>query len=216
MPFLDPQLEQPEPTQPKPRPIMNGFFNKSLAGLTAVMTEEDRRNQTAFVRDYVADLDPRGPVELQFARTLAIDNWRLNRIKAVEENIFAWGSLVKPGIKVESEIPEVAGALSHANSYLVYSGTINRISLYESRLNRDIARNMDLLMRRQATRAQRTQQAQPAAAAPAEYPETAYRAAASGQAPAARMAPVAVLNQHPRSSAFTPADSASSQPSLRR
>jgi hypothetical protein len=25
------------------------------------------------------------------ARTLAIDNWRLNRIKAVEENIFAWG-----------------------------------------------------------------------------------------------------------------------------
>ncbi len=39
---------------------------------------------------------------------------------------------------------------------------------------------MDLLMRRQATRAQRTQQTQPAVATAAtEYPETAYRAAAS-------------------------------------
>ena len=165
--------------QPKPRPIMNGFFNKSLAGLTAIMTDVDRRNQNAFVSDYVADLDPRGPVELQLARTLGLDSWRLNRIKSVEENIFAWGSLVKPGIKVESENPEIAAALAHANSYLTHSGTINDISLYESRLNRDIARNMDLLMRRQATRAQRTQQTQPAAATATEYPETAYRAAAS-------------------------------------
>ncbi len=133
MPITDePQLNQPELNQPKPRPIMNGFFNKSLAGLTAIMTDQDRRNQNAFVSDYVADLDPRGPVELQLARTLGLDSWRLNRIKSVEENIFAWGSLVKPGIKVESENPEIAAALAHANSYLTHSGTINDISLYES------------------------------------------------------------------------------------
>jgi hypothetical protein len=185
---------------------MNGFFNKSLAGLTAIMTDQDRRNQNAFVSDYVADLDPRGPVELQLARTLGLDSWRLNRIKSVEENIFAWGSLVKPGIKVESENPEIAAALAHANSYLTHSGTINEISLYESRLNRDIARNMDLLMRRQATRAQRTQQTQPAAAAATEYPETAYRAAASAQAPSPSMDPrSANLNEALWGRGFCPA-----------
>ena len=42
------------------------------------MVNEDREAQTAFVREYIADLDPRGAVEIQLARTLAMDNWRLN------------------------------------------------------------------------------------------------------------------------------------------
>ncbi len=148
----------------KARSAMNGFSNRSLGRLTAIMTEEDRLNQNEFVRDYIADLDPRGAVELQLARTLALDNWRLNRIKAVEENIFAWGHEVSPGVRVASEIPEIVNALTHAGSYLKHSGQIDKISLYEARLNRIIARNMELLMQRQARRFDRAAQSEAAAA----------------------------------------------------
>ncbi len=43
------------------------------------MVDEDREAQREFVREYIADLNPLGAVEVQLARTLAMDNWRLNR-----------------------------------------------------------------------------------------------------------------------------------------
>ena len=86
----------------------------------------------SFTRDYIADLNPQGAVELQLARTLAMDNWRLNRIKAVEENIFAWGHAVEHADVCTSEIPQVENAMIHAVSYLQYADRIDKISLYES------------------------------------------------------------------------------------
>jgi hypothetical protein len=63
----------------KERSALNGFKHPDF-GLTAIMTTEDMEGQREFVLAYIADLDPQGAVELQFARTLAMDNWRLNRI----------------------------------------------------------------------------------------------------------------------------------------
>jgi hypothetical protein len=116
------------------------------------MVDEDRESQTEFIRDFIADSDPRGAVELQMARTLAMDNWRMNRIKAVEENIFAWGFAVEHADACNSEIPQVENAMIHAVSYMQYADRIDKISLYESRLSRIIARNTELLRKRQAER----------------------------------------------------------------
>jgi hypothetical protein len=161
---------------------MNGFKHP-LTGLTAVMTDEDRGAQLSFVRAYIDDLGPRGPVELQLARILALDNWRLNRIKMVEENIFAWGYEVDPGRRVTSPIAEVENAFSHANSFLTHSRAIDKISLYESRLSRTIARNLELLMKLQARRPER---ARNRTSSPATEPHTMTAAAsASAASPAA-------------------------------
>jgi hypothetical protein len=92
------------------------------------------------------------------ARTLAIDNWRINRIKAVEENIFAWGLAVENVDCCQSEILQVENALTHAVSYIQYADQINKLSLYESRLSRIIARNLDLFNKRQAERRNRAKQ----------------------------------------------------------
>jgi hypothetical protein len=116
----------PKSPEGKERSSLNGFKHPEL-GLTALMVDEDREAQTAFVREYMADLDPRGAVEVQLARTLAMDNWRLNRIKAVEENIFAWGFAVDHANACHSEIPEVENAMIHAVSYMQYADRINKI-----------------------------------------------------------------------------------------
>jgi hypothetical protein len=150
---------------------MNGFTSP-LTGLTTVMTDEDRLSQMDFTEEYIADLAPHGAVERQFARTLAIDNWRLNRIKAVEENIFAWGYEAKTGPRVKCEIQLVENALTHAISYVNHSKVINDISLYESRLTRIIARNHELLIKMKDHRLHLVKQTHPA-----ELPETRVRTA---------------------------------------
>jgi hypothetical protein len=127
-----------------------GFLNQ-FTGLTSIMTDEDRTAQYAFVRGFIRDLAPQGPVEIHFARTVGLDSWRLNRIKAVEENIFAYGQVL-PNKHFTSEIPQVEHAIGHAHTYMRFAESLNRISLYESRLNRSIARNLDLLLKLQARR----------------------------------------------------------------
>ncbi len=159
----------------KERSSLNGFKHPEL-GLTALMVDEDREAQSEFVREYLADLAPQGFHELQIARTIAMDSWRLNRIKAVEENIFAWGFAVEHKDCCSSEIPQVENAMIHAVSYMHYSNRIDKLSLYESRLSRTIARNIELLRKSQAERRNRIAQPQ---AAPATEPRTQTAAAAS-------------------------------------
>jgi hypothetical protein len=142
----------PRTEEGKARSAMNGFSNSFLGNLATIMTNEDRLAQAEFVRDYVADWKPIGAIERQMANVLAMDNWRLNRIKSVEENMFAWGHEVAPGIRVESDFEPVVNALTHANSFLVHAEKFNKLSLCESRLNRMIAKNTEQLLKRQADR----------------------------------------------------------------
>src|ERR1035438_10564773 len=84
----------PEINLPNPETLFKGFRHP-YTGLTHVMTDEDRDHQLEFVREFVRDLNPRGYAEINFARHVALDSWRLNRIKAVEENIFAYGQVLR-------------------------------------------------------------------------------------------------------------------------
>jgi hypothetical protein len=131
------------------------------------MTEEDQEAQTEFVREYIADWDPKGAIDVQMASTL-VRPYPLNlfaqteyggrRIKAVEENVFAWGHEVDNSDCCHSDIPQIENALTHAVSYMQYADRIDKISLYESRLSRIIARNIDILNKRQADRRDRVKQ----------------------------------------------------------
>jgi hypothetical protein len=149
----------PRTEEGKARSAMNGF-KSPITGLTAVMTNEDRIAQNEFVNAYIADCAPLGAVEIQYARTLALDNWRLNRIKSVEENIFAVGYEINPGETFSSPIPQIEAAFAHALTYMSHAQILDKLSLYEARLSRNIARTTKLLAERQAQRPQRRTQPQ--------------------------------------------------------
>jgi hypothetical protein len=142
------------------RSNLNGFKSR-ITGLTTVMTDEDRIHQDDFVREYVQDLDPIGVVELRLARNIALDNWRLLRIKTVEENLFAYG-LAQPTKAFTNDRLEVENAIGHAWTFLNHHKAINSLSLYESRLNRTVEKNLNLFMKCQTKRQQRQPQGQPA------------------------------------------------------
>jgi hypothetical protein len=147
-----------ETALPNPETLFKGFRHP-YTGLTHVMTDEDRNDQLYFIREFVRDLNPRGYAEITFARHVALDSWRLNRIKAVEENIFAYGQVL-PDKHFTNEVPQVEHAIGHAHTYMRFAQCLDKISLYESRLSRNMARNLDLLLKLQATRTERRNLAQ--------------------------------------------------------
>jgi hypothetical protein len=130
---------------------MNGFAH-GFTGLATVMTEEDRAAQTAFVKPYVQDLNPVGPVEIQLAQTLALDNFRVNRIKTVEENMFAYGEVGPLRDEIDTEHARVHHAIVQARVFTLNDKAFNNLSLYEQRITRNIHKNMKLLFELQARR----------------------------------------------------------------
>ena len=146
-------MQEPNETTPPKKPTLYGFKDP-VTGLTHVMTNEDRIARLDFIREFVQDLDPWGRAEIHFARTVALDSWRLNRLKAVEENAFAYGQVL-PDKHFDHEIVEVEHAIGHAHTFMIHAKAMNLLSLCESRLNRNVKTSLDLLLKLQATRSQR-------------------------------------------------------------
>src|SRR5271155_3869422 len=63
----------------------------NLTGRVTAMTDADRIMHDAFSASIVENLAPEGAMETQLAQRIATDSWRLNRISAVEDNLFALG-----------------------------------------------------------------------------------------------------------------------------
>jgi len=133
-----------------PLPEFNGFKHP-FTGRATVMTEDDRREHIFSVREYVRELDPRGYLEIRLTRTLAIDNWRLDRLKAVEENLFTFESFAAEA-RTHNEHPQVHHALSQALAFSTQAKALNTLSLCEQRLTRVIHQNLSLLLKLQAQR----------------------------------------------------------------
>jgi len=150
-------MQQPNETA-IPKPSLYGFQDP-VTGLTHVMTNEDREARLLFIREFVKDLDPWGRAELYFARSVALDSWRQNRLRAVEENMFAYGQVL-PDKHFDHDIVEVEHAIGHAHTFMLQAKAMNMLSLCESRLNRGIKNNLDLLLKLQATRSQRKNNSQ--------------------------------------------------------
>ena len=66
-----------------------------LTGQVTTMTDADRIMHDAFSASIVESLAPEGAMETQLAHRIATDSWRLNRISAVEDNLFALGHNAK-------------------------------------------------------------------------------------------------------------------------
>ncbi len=141
------------PRTPKGKAVceLNGFQH-GFTGLAVVMTSEDREAMNAFVKPYIQRLNPIGEIELQLAQTIALDNFRLNRLKAVEENMFAYGELGPLSDKIETEHARVHHAIVQAQVFVLNDKSFSNLSFYEQRITRNIHKNLKLLREEQARR----------------------------------------------------------------
>jgi hypothetical protein len=122
----------PRTDEGKSRTRLNGIRH-GLTGQTILLPEEDRDSYTNHCHDFLADLKPEGAIESQIAQSIADDYWRLNRIKAIEDNIFGLGIEFHDAL----DAPR-----AQAQTYLEEARQINLLSLYEGRLNRAVAKKL--------------------------------------------------------------------------
>jgi len=129
-------------------------FNAMRHGLTsqvACMTWEDREAFNNFCTALVADHRAEGPSEMQLAQSIAEDQWRLNRARAIEHNIFALGFATSTQA-VDSDNPQIDAALAQAQTFRDEAKTFGLITLYEQRIHRNLQRNLDRLRQMQTER----------------------------------------------------------------
>jgi hypothetical protein len=122
-----------------------------ITGQVTTMTTEDRAAHNQFSKALLDSLAPVGAMEIQLAQRVATDSWRLNRITAIEDNLFALGQLQNAG-QACPDVPEIDAALISARVFTLESKQLQLLTLYEQRINRSIQKNLAILQSLQATR----------------------------------------------------------------
>jgi hypothetical protein len=115
-----------------------------LTGQITVLPNEDREVHDAFCNELIESFKPETPMERDLAQSIAEDSWRLNRICAIETNMFALGH--------RDQRSEIQIALADARTFQERAAQFNLLSTYEQRINRNRQRNLKLLQELQAQR----------------------------------------------------------------
>src|SRR5215469_12166725 len=139
------------------RSSMNALRH-GITGQVSILTTEDRAAHDKFVQELIDRLRPEDPLELQLASLIAEDFWRLQRIRAVENNILALGNFSEAA-EIDVDHPEVHASLTRAQTFLDHSKDFERLTLYEQRINRAIEKNRRQLDELQAERKRQRQEA---------------------------------------------------------
>jgi hypothetical protein len=120
-----------------------------ITAQVAVMSEHDRAVYFNFINAIVDDLNPRSFLERQIARRVAQDNWRLNRLHAIEENVFTYGHS-GPYKDIEAEHPQIHHAMVQALTFIHDPRLFALIALYETRITRNMHANLKMLFHLQS------------------------------------------------------------------
>src|SRR5450755_393596 len=121
-------------------------------GQSVLRTESDAETHRRFITEYVAAWKPDGMIEIQLTQRLAQDCWRINRIHAVEENIFALGHSEPFANNMKSAHPEIHAAMVQALTFRNDPKLLAYISLYEQRLTKNFHINFNMLTKLQSLR----------------------------------------------------------------
>ena len=143
----------PKTAEGKERSSRNNLRH-GLTGQITVLPSEDREAHDFFCNRLIECLRPENPMEEQLANSIAEDSWRLNRLTAIETNIFALGRRYENGAH---ERRELQCALKDAETFLDQARNFQLLSLYDQRINRNLQRNLKQLRELQAERREEEQ-----------------------------------------------------------
>jgi len=132
-------------------------MNALRHGLTArvvVLPSEDMAAYHAFSKEIVDCLDPQTPVECQFAQTVADNQWRINRIRSIEDGMLGMGHFEAAG-NFPTDNTEVHSAMTAARAFRDGSKAFVNLSIYEQRLHRSMKEALRQLKELQTERRDR-------------------------------------------------------------
>jgi len=132
-------------------------MNALRHGLTArvvVLPSEDMAAYHAFSKEIIDCLDPQTPVERQFAQTVADNQWRINRIRSIEDGMLGMGHFEAAG-DFPTDNTEIHSAMTAARAFRDGSKAFVNLSIYEQRLHRSMKEALRQLKELQTERRER-------------------------------------------------------------
>ncbi len=115
-----------------------------LTGQVTTLADADRTIFDQLRTEIVADFNPQTTMERKLAEAIAWDTWRLDRLRAVENNLFALGE--EENCAEEAAPPDdYDTALTDARTFRAESARFDVMSLYEQRMTRNIHKNLAAL-----------------------------------------------------------------------
>src|SRR6266700_739395 len=123
-----------------------------LTGQFHAFSHEDKRAFDKHCTSLMADFEPQTYREQSLAMSIAENTWRLNRGRALENNIFALGISGAIGETTDADSPEVHAAACQARVWLQDGKSLQLLTLYESRIRRNIEKDRTELAEIQAIR----------------------------------------------------------------
>jgi hypothetical protein len=150
--------ETPRPTSGRtPEGKARSSMNALRHGLTArvvVLPTEDMDAYNAFSKEIVDSLDAQTPVERQFAQTVADNQWRINRIRSIEDGMLGMGHFEAAG-EFDCPTSEIHAAMTAARAFRDDSKSFVNLSIYEQRLHRSMKESLRQLKELQTERRER-------------------------------------------------------------
>jgi hypothetical protein len=148
----------PKPTSGRtPEGKARSAMNALRHGLTArvvVLPSEDMAAYNAFSKEIVDSLDAQTPVERQFAQTVADNQWRINRIRSIEDGMLGMGHFETAG-DFDCPTSEIHSAMTAARAFRDDSKSFVNLSIYEQRLHRSMKESLRQLKELQTERRER-------------------------------------------------------------
>jgi hypothetical protein len=146
----------PVTAEGKRRASLNALRH-GLTGHTVVLPEDDLATYQAMCAQFHAELKPVGIFETKAVQVIADTYWRLERIRAMENNLFALGVHEYSGASASD--PLIECALAQAKSLDGRGDLFAKLSLYEQRLNRTLEKAKAELKQLQQARAEAREKA---------------------------------------------------------
>jgi hypothetical protein len=153
----------PKTENGKHRTRLNAYRH-GLTGQICLLTADEHEAFEQHCTGIRESLKPVGALETELAQSIAEDQWRLKRARAIETGIFAAGVLGQlghpyGGIREDAAQVPIDEALSKAHTWIAKSENFQLLALYEQRIHRAIEKNMAQLRTLRAERKAVHQQA---------------------------------------------------------
>jgi len=124
-----------------------------LTGHTIVLPTEDHSAYQRHTHGLFDHFHPAGALEQQLVQTLADTSWRLNRVAALETNLFSLG-ITENENRVLANHPEAEAALAMALTFRENVHAFTNLGIYGQRLARQFEQTLAQLREIQAERRQ--------------------------------------------------------------
>ena len=132
--------------------VSQNALRHGLTGQVTLMPDEDRTAHDKFCAAIIEDLAPEGALETQLAQSIAEDNWRMNRGRAMETNLFALGAFHPVGPVIDTGNNQIDDAIRAAQVFAANPKNFQLLSLYMQRTNRDMEKSLNRLSALKAER----------------------------------------------------------------